>query len=142
MSKQAALAQIEAVPSPVERNQMIDVIRTFFKSYPAKDDTDIECRTALFADDVVFEDPVGAPPVVGKPALRKFFKDAVSSGWIIYMASERIVVCGQEAVSLTDASWGLAGQEPARVKIVHTFGFDDDGRISSLRVFFDQGTIQ
>jgi steroid Delta-isomerase len=32
---------------------------------------DVEGVLALFADDVVFEDPVGAPPIRGKEALRR-----------------------------------------------------------------------
>jgi hypothetical protein len=34
------------------------------------------------------------------------------------------------------------GEAPARVEIVHTFAFDDDGRIRNLRVYFDPGSIQ
>jgi steroid delta-isomerase len=142
MSKEAAIAQIGAVSSKVERSHIVKTLRTLFQSYPARVDADIDRRAALFAEGVVFEDPVGADPIVGKAALRKFFKDTVDAGWVIHMASQRIVVCGQEAISLTNASWGLAGQEPARVEMVHTFVFDDDGRIRSLRVFFDQDTVQ
>ena len=35
----------------------------------------------LFADDVHFEDPVGAPPVLGKANLETFFRDTIGSGW-------------------------------------------------------------
>jgi ketosteroid isomerase-like protein len=141
MSKEAALAQIGAVAATVPREQVIDSIRAFLGSYPARSSADIDRRTALFAEQVVFEDPVGAAPLVGTAALRQFFEGAVAAGWIIHMAPRRIVVCGNEAVSLTAARWGLAGETPAEVEIVHTFAFDDAGRITSLRVFFDAGTI-
>jgi steroid delta-isomerase len=38
---------------------------------------DVEGALELFADDVVFEDPVGKPPLVGKEALRRHFELAV-----------------------------------------------------------------
>jgi steroid delta-isomerase len=40
-------------------------------------DGDVEGALELFADDVVFEDPVGKPPLVGKAALRRHFELAV-----------------------------------------------------------------
>lgn len=141
MSKQSALAQIGAVALPVPRERIVETIRTFFASYPATSPADIDRRTALFAEGAVFEDPVGATPLVGPAALRQFFEGAVAAGWVIHMVPQRIIVCGGEAVSLTKASWGVAGETPAQVEIVHTFAFDDAGKMTSLRVFFDQGTI-
>lgn len=43
-------------------------------------DGDVEGALALFADDIVFEDPVGRPPLVGKEALRRHFELAVQCG--------------------------------------------------------------
>jgi steroid delta-isomerase len=42
-------------------------------------DGDIDGVLELFADDVVFEDPVGQPPLVGKEALRRHLVLAVDS---------------------------------------------------------------
>ena len=115
----------------MSREQIIQAVHAFLGSYPAQSEGDIQKRADLFAQDVVFEDPVGAPPLVGKGALTEFFRNAVASGWVIHMSSDRVVVCGNEAVSLTKASWGLAGSEPAKVSVVHTFAFDDVGRIKT-----------
>ncbi|MET9258343.1 nuclear transport factor 2 family protein [Streptomyces sp. NPDC048182] len=41
---------------------------------------DIEGVLDLFADDIVFEDPVGRPPMVGKDDLRRHLELAVSCG--------------------------------------------------------------
>ncbi|KAB7841166.1 nuclear transport factor 2 family protein [Streptomyces mobaraensis] len=41
---------------------------------------DIEGVLDLFADDIVFEDPVGRPPMVGKEDLRRHLELAVSCG--------------------------------------------------------------
>lgn len=38
---------------------------------------DVDGVLALFGDDIVFEDPVGKPPIVGKDAVRKHIEFAV-----------------------------------------------------------------
>ncbi|HWI10633.1 MAG TPA: nuclear transport factor 2 family protein [Burkholderiaceae bacterium] len=142
MSKESTLAQIGAVEATVPRDRIVHAIQAFLASYPARGEADIQARAELFADDAVFEDPVGAKPLVGKQALVDFFRAAFAAGWVIRMKSDRIVVCGNEAVSLTQGEWGLPGTEPAKVFIVHTFAFNAEGKATRLRVFFDQNTIE
>lgn len=141
MSKDSAIAQVEAIARPVPRQQMVVAIETFLGSYPARSDADIDRRLALFAADAKLEDPVGAPPHMGQAGLRAFFEGAVADGWIIHMKSERILASGSEGISLTRASWGKAGTEPAKVFIVHNFIFDANGKIKTLRIFFDETTV-
>ena len=57
------------------------------------------------------------------------------------MESEKIIRSGDEALSLTRARWGLPGTKPAQLSLVQHFVFDADGKIRSLRIFFDEGTI-
>lgn len=141
MSRDAALAQIGAVLGSRPREELVANIRSFFASYPAASPDDAAARAELFGEESVFEDPVGSAPIRGKGALAKFFSDTVAGGWQIHMSPKRIVVCADEAVSLTEATWGLPNEEPAQVEIIHFFRFDESGKITSLRVFFDAGTI-
>jgi len=53
-------------------------IETFLASYKVKD---VETRIALFAEGIVFEDPVGTPPIVGRKAMNDYFVATVASGW-------------------------------------------------------------
>ena len=138
MSREAALAQANAVPTTLARGRVEKSIRTFLSTYAAKD---VETRGALFGDQVVFEDPVGAEPIRGKDRLLAFFDATVGSGWDIAMESEKIIKSGNEALSVTKAQWGLAGTEPARLTLIQHFAFDDAGKIVSLRIFFDEATI-
>jgi ketosteroid isomerase-like protein len=138
MSRESALAQVAAVPTTLTRQQVETAIKIFLASYAAKD---AETRIALFADDIVFEDPVGAAPVRSKPNLGEFFLATIASGWDIAMESERIIKSGNEAVSFTRAQWGLPGTEPARLLLVQNFAFDGAGKITRLRIFFDETTI-
>jgi ketosteroid isomerase-like protein len=125
--------------SQLARADMEKAIHAFLATYPAKSMDDVARRLALFVDDAVFEDPVGGVPMRGKGELTEFFKGALSVGIVINMRSEKIIVCGNEAISFTQASWGPEGVPPARYRIVHNFIFDNGGRIRQLRIFFDEG---
>ena len=109
-------------------------IETFLASYKVKD---IAARIALFADDISFEDPVGSPPLVGKAAMHKYFLDTVASGWDIDLVPKKILVNGDEAASITEASAGVGGNPRVTSTIVQIFGFDDRGKFKTLRVFMD-----
>lgn len=141
MSRESALEQVGAVRATVSRAAIEQAIHSFFGSYPARSMADVERRAALFADDAVLEDPVGATPVAGKEALLGFFRSPLEAGIIIQMKSDRIVVSGNEAISVTSASWGKEGEKPASVKIFHNFALDANGKITRVRIFFDETCI-
>lgn len=123
----------------ISRDDMEKSIHAFLATYPAKNMDDVTRRLALFIDDAVFEDPVGGVPMRGRAELTEFFKGALSIGFVINMQSEQIIVCGDEAISFTQASWGPEGVPPTRYRIVHNFIFDKTGKIRQLRIFFDDG---
>jgi steroid delta-isomerase len=111
-----------------------EAVETFLASYKVKD---VETRIALFADDISFEDPVGTPPLVGKAAMHQYFIDTVASGWDIDLVPKKIMVNGDEAASITEASAGVGGNPPVTSTIVQIFGFDAAGKFKTLRVFMD-----
>jgi steroid delta-isomerase len=128
--------------SQVARADIEKAIHGFLATYPARSMDDVARRLALFVEDAVFEDPVGGVPMRGKAELTEFFKGAMSVGIVIHMQSEQIIVCNNEAISFTQASWGPEGVPPARYRIVHNFIFDNTGKIRQLRIFFDEGCAQ
>jgi steroid delta-isomerase len=138
MSRESALAQAGAVPTTVTREHVETSVRAFLASYGAKD---VDTRISLFADDVSFEDPVGAEPVRGKADLDAFFRATIANGWNISMQAEKIIKSGNEALSFTNAKWGVEGTEPAKLTLVQNFVFDPAGKIIRLRIFFDETTI-
>jgi hypothetical protein len=142
MSRETALDQVAAVEATVARSVVEKAIHDFLGSYPAKTMDDVNRRAALFDDAAVLEDPVGAKPTRGKAELMEFFKGPMLSGMIIHMNAEKIIVSGNEAISFTRASWGMEGVEPARVQIVHNFVVNSDGKITRVRIFFDEGCVQ
>ncbi|MGI9294413.1 MAG: nuclear transport factor 2 family protein [Pseudomonadales bacterium] len=141
MSRESALAQVAAVEYKVPRETIRAAIQAYLDSYPAADFAAADKRAELFADDLVLEDPVGATPITNKAGLLAFFQGPVTYGIIIRMKTNKIVISGDEAISLTSASWGQEGEEPARVDIIHHFAFNEAGEITRVRVFFDEGCV-
>ncbi len=111
-----------------------DAITKFLASYKAKD---VATRIALFADDISFEDPVGSPAIVGKPAMQQYFDATIAAGWEIDLVPQKIIVNGSEAAAITEVTAGIGGNPPSVTVIVQHFAFDAAGKFKALRVFTD-----
>lgn len=138
-AKEGVLAQIASVKSSTPREQMEKTVRTFLASYARQD---VDTRIALFADDIHFVDLIGVEPMIGKPALDKFFRDTIAYGFDIEMNPEKIIIIEDEALSVTRAAWGMKGQEKARLTIYQAFSFDGQGKIRQIRVYFDASCVE
>lgn len=139
MSRQAALDQIAAARGSLSRSVIENKVRAFQASYAS---ADWQARAALLSDDVVFEDTVGVPPpAIGRAAAEKYFKLIIDLGWHVEMTPERIIVMGNEAFVITRGAWGVIGDPPARLMLVHNFRFNAAGEIAHVRVAYDKGCL-
>jgi steroid Delta-isomerase len=92
---------------------------------------------ALFADDATVEDPVGADVARGAAAIAAFW-DGVRA-----MAAEiTLTRTGAIRIAAGEAAWPVRavtnlGEVRLGVDIIDVMVFDDDGRITSLRAFWD-----
>ncbi|MFC7516796.1 nuclear transport factor 2 family protein [Herbaspirillum sp. GCM10030257] len=102
---------------------------------------DAQARGALFADDAIFEDPVGTPPIVGKSALFEFWKrtDAVPTRFEPVL--ERLIVCGNEALVQFTLTITIEGVPPCTIRILENFRLDKQGKIAHLRAFWDESSV-
>jgi ketosteroid isomerase-like protein len=138
---ESAYAQVRAVPHINSRGAVEHAVNSFLNSYPARSAEDAEQRAALLSEDVVFEDPVGSTPVVSRTAMLEFFKYPLSANLKITMRSTKIIVSGDEAISFTEATWGPEGAPDeglVHVDLIHNFVIDPQGKISRIRVFYDE----
>ncbi len=116
---------------------MSDPVKTALNAYAqvwANDDRD--GFLGLFADDATIEDPVGSPLVVGKAGIAEFWDNVHSMGMEYSTEVVRAVSCGNEGVlvfNVTTRGGGMA----MTVKIVDVFALGDDGKIVSMRAFWD-----
>lgn len=139
MSRQAALDQIAAARGSLPRASIKEKVRAFQATYTAKD---WQARAALLSEDVVFEDTVGVPPpAIGREAAADYFKQIIDLGWAVEMVPERIIVMGNEAFVITRGAWGVEGEEPARLTLIHNFKFNDDGEIAHVRIAYDEDCL-
>lgn len=98
--------------------------------------TDLEGVVALFAPDAWLEDPVGAPRVEGREAIRGFYRDThARNGRLVFERQGPALVGGQELACHVRAR---RARDPAgqAMDVIYLIALDEAGRIRSLRAFF------
>ena len=101
---------------------------------------DREAWLDCFADDAVQEDPVGAPPNVGREALGRFF-DANDVAVALSLTAEPLVIDG-EVLAFLKVDADMGGERMTIPRIVDHIVLTEDGtRIQSLRAFFDYAEL-
>ena len=91
---------------------------------------------ALFAPDATLEDPVGAPVLAGAEAIAAFWDRIHQGDMDMRCELDRIVVCGDEALMIFCVVTAGAGVE-MRVQIADLFTFNEQGKIATMRAFWD-----
>lgn len=98
---------------------------------------DKEGYVGLFADDASLEDPVSAGVHTGREAISAFWDQTRQmTANIDLVITGPIRVAGNEAAFPGEAR-PLLGDDRMMVPIVDTLSFDDDGKITQLRAFWD-----
>jgi steroid delta-isomerase len=93
---------------------------------------DADALTDLFADDANVEDPVGAPPHVGKAAIRAFYVDAMKNGAVLSLSAPMRGSHGNAAAMAFEAKIGTV----MTVRIIDVMTFNDEGKITSMKAYF------
>ena len=95
---------------------------------------------ALFADDVVHEDPVGYNAVRrGKEGIEELW-DMAQAGNVELWLEEKVIVCGNEAIAIMRSRTGPDDARRELGPIVDHFTFDESGKICSVRAFYNLPT--
>ena len=98
---------------------------------------DKEGYVGLFADDASLEDPVGQGVHTGREAISAFWDQTRQmTAEIELVITGPVRVAGNEAAFPGEAR-PLLGEDRMVVPIVDTLSFDDDGKITQLRAFWD-----
>jgi steroid delta-isomerase len=103
---------------------------------------DGDAYVALFADAAWIEDPVGTPRHEGKTAIRGFFDQ--SSG---LADSIELRLTGPVRVAAGECAFPMQarpniGGTTFVVDIIDVMTFDDDGRITTMRAFWDPAEMR
>jgi steroid Delta-isomerase len=118
------------MPSPEQVQAAVDA---YVAAY-GKNDRD--AFLDAFADDGVIVDPVGTPPHAGREARGAFWDTVHQLTERMTFDVKNVVVCGNEAAMVfgIHASTGDAG---IVLDAVDIFEIDDDGKIASMRAYWD-----
>ena len=93
---------------------------------------------ALYADDATVEDPVGGEVHIGRQAIRGFY------GAIENVKAETEVLTLRALGNEAAFHWTLTldfGGSGMRIDIISTMTFDEDGKIASMKAYWDQGNV-
>lgn len=95
---------------------------------------------ALFADDVTFEDPVGKAPKRGRAAAEGSWDNSFTPGRRWTLHPQRIIPGGDREAAVDMLNRGELHGEHVELRGIEIYTVDDDGRIASVRAFFEQPT--
>ncbi len=119
------------MPTPEEIRATVERYTQVFSA------ADKEGYVGLFADDATLEDPVGGEVHRGRDAISGFWDQTRQmTPTIELVITGPIRVAGNEAAFPGEARPKL-GDDHMAVPIVDTLAFDDEGRITALRAFWD-----
>ena len=92
--------------------------------------------SALFADQVTFDDPVGAPTKHGADAVRDSWERSLTPGRSWTLIPTRIIVCADEAAVLIRNEGDIHGKQVV-VESVEIWKVRLDGLVVAVRAYFE-----
>jgi steroid delta-isomerase len=118
----------------INRNQIVTAIDEYCRTITAQDK---QGWLKLFADGIRHEDPVNVRVNLGKEQLAAFWDLFVALDIELSLTAP-LIVCGNEAVAFMRSRMGPTDSRKEMAPIIDTFVFDDSGRITSVRAFYEQ----
>lgn len=118
------------------RDHIVAAIGTHCRAENARDK---ETWLALFADDIVVEDPVGINTTRGIEALGTDFWASVERAEPKLELLEDVIVCGNEAIAILSAEINQDGGRIMLKPIVVNFVYNEAGKVRHLRSFLNYG---
>lgn len=124
------------MPTPDEMRTLVD------RYVQAMNSNDREGYVSLFAPDATMEDPVGSEVRRGHDGVRTLWDEVHAlSPQITLVLTGPVRVAGSELAFPMEAVSDVGGTTMI-VDIIDVFGVDDDGRITSMRAYWDPAEIR
>lgn len=123
-----------AANSAPDAAAMVAAIREYCR---AECEQDKDAFFALFSDDIVHEDPVGYVTRRGKAELEELWNMAAAGNVDLQLVD--VIARGDEAMAIMAAETGPADARRRTAPIVDHFRFAPDGKIVSVRAFYNLG---
>jgi ketosteroid isomerase-like protein len=129
---------VDRVAGVNSRDHIESVLRAYIDTWATGD---TRARLALFADDIVIEDPATVRQASTKTELSEFVKVGIPSAWDITFSFDRVAVAGDEAVFTYRIALRAGYDAPAELLVNAHVEFGPDGLIHRFRTFFDSASI-
>lgn len=131
--------QAETQAEGIDRGKLLrGKIATYIARFNAEDR---EGWLDLFADDAWIEDPVGTPRRTGRAEIGAFWDEIHELPDAVEMVPLGITtVIGDEGIFTMQARATLGGKVFG-IDIIDLMTFDEEGRITTLRAFFDAASL-
>ena len=103
---------------------------------------DQDAYVALFAEDAWIEDPVGTSPHKGKEAIAAFFAQSSSLAESIELRQTGPVRVAAGECAFPMQARPVIGGDTYAVDIIDVMTFDDAGKITTMRAFWDPAEMR
>lgn len=113
-----------------------DTIRSTISSYCEHFTDNREAWLALFSDDATVEDPLGSNRSVGKEAIGAFWDATHGLAERITLTPTVVKAANGEGAFAMEARM-YTGDDVNGMDIIDVMTFDDDGKITSQRAYWD-----
>jgi len=109
-------------------------VRAYFLAIRAMD---ADAFANAFAENGTTCDPMGAPPISGRAAVREFFESICKNFKSVALNEESVFVAGNgAAVKWTGQGTSINGKE-VRFEGIDVFEINDDGKIQNLWAYWN-----
>jgi steroid delta-isomerase len=119
---------------PVSPDKISRAVRAYFLAIRAMD---AEAIANTFAEDGTTCDPMGAPPISGRTAIREFFESIFKNFKSAGLTEDSVFVAGNgAAVKWTGAGTSAGGKE-VNFEGIDVFEINHDGKIQSIWAYWN-----
>ncbi len=119
---------------PVSPDKISRAVRAYFLAIRAMD---AEAFANTFAEDGTTCDPIGTPPISGRPAIREFLESICKNFKSVGLTEDSVFVAGNgAAVKWTGSGTSASGKE-VRFEGVDVFEINQEGKIQSVRAYWN-----
>lgn len=119
---------------PVSPDKISRAVRAYFLAIRAMDP---EAIANTFAEDGTTCDPMGAPPISGRAAIREFFVSIFKNFKSAALTEDSVFVAGNGAAVKWTGSGTSAGGKEVNFEGIDVFEINHDGKIQSLWAYWN-----
>ncbi len=118
----------------VSPDKVSRAVRAYFLAIRAMD---ADAFANCFAEDGTTCDPIGAPPISGRPAIREFLQSICKNFKSVALNEDSVFVAGNgAAVKWTGTGTSASGKE-VKFEGIDVFEVNQDGKIQNLRAYWN-----